>query len=94
MDEYPGLRQVDKLLNERDIKENELTELLKLTPQDLWDADLDNFLAEWEVGIHVSSLTAGVPRGRHARCEGLETKDESCNQGCCEIKEQSQRGRI
>jgi DNA topoisomerase-2 len=43
--------QVEKLLNERDAKEQELIELLKLSPQDIWNTDLDNFMAEWEVGL-------------------------------------------
>jgi DNA topoisomerase-2 len=42
-------RQVEKLLNERDEKEAELITLLKLTPIDIWNTDLDNFLAEWRV---------------------------------------------
>lgn len=41
--------KVNKLLAERDVKENELIELLKLTPQDMWNTDLDNFLGEWQV---------------------------------------------
>lgn len=41
--------QVAKLLAERDGKESELIELLKLSPQDIWTRDLDNFTAEWLV---------------------------------------------
>jgi DNA topoisomerase-2 len=41
--------QVDKLLAERDGKEHELSELLKLSPQDIWTTDLDKFMAEWKV---------------------------------------------
>lgn len=41
--------QVDKLLAERDHKELELIALLKLTPQDIWNNDLDKFLEEWAV---------------------------------------------
>ncbi|TXT08989.1 hypothetical protein VHUM_02463 [Vanrija humicola] len=40
--------KVNKLLAERDVKEQELIELLKLSPQDIWTHDLDNFLLEWE----------------------------------------------
>ncbi len=36
---------------ERDAKEQELVELLKLTPQIIWNNDLDNFLAEWRVSV-------------------------------------------
>lgn len=42
---------MSKLLAERDAKESELVELLKLTPQTIWNNDLDNFLAEWQVGF-------------------------------------------
>jgi len=38
------------------VKESELIELLKLTPQTIWNNDLDAFLKEWEVRYLV-----GVP---------------------------------
>ena len=41
--------QVERLLAERDGKEHELVALLKLTPQDIWNADLDEFMEEWQV---------------------------------------------
>lgn len=47
--------KVQKLLAERDGKEAELLELLKLSPQDIWNQDLDAFLQEWE-----NSLAADV----------------------------------
>ncbi|PWY98256.1 putative DNA topoisomerase II [Testicularia cyperi] len=40
--------KVDKLLQQRDTKEQELTVLLGRTPQNLWDEDLTNFLEEWD----------------------------------------------
>lgn len=40
--------KVNKLLKEQAEKEHELNELLKLSPTDLWNADLDHFLIEWE----------------------------------------------
>jgi DNA topoisomerase-2 len=40
---------VAKLLVERDAKEQELIELLKLSPKDIWYTDLERFLAEWNV---------------------------------------------
>lgn len=40
--------KVKKLLEQRDAKEQELIELLKLTPQDIWSKDLEEFEAEWE----------------------------------------------
>jgi len=46
--------QVEKLLTQRDAKEAELIALLKLSPQDIWNKDLDEFLAEWEVSLHDS----------------------------------------
>jgi DNA topoisomerase-2 len=44
--------QVEKLLQERDKKEEELSELLKLSPQDIWMTDLDQFMLEWEVSVY------------------------------------------
>lgn len=41
--------QVEKLLNQQEEKRNELDELLRKSPQDLWNTDLENFLAEWQV---------------------------------------------
>lgn len=41
--------RVEKLLKDRASKEAELTALLKLSAKDLWNADLDDFMAEWEV---------------------------------------------
>ncbi|BEJ16333.1 hypothetical protein CspHIS471_0509380 [Cutaneotrichosporon sp. HIS471] len=40
--------KVKKLLAERDGKEQELIDLLKLSPQDIWNHDLDAFIQEWE----------------------------------------------
>jgi DNA topoisomerase-2 len=37
------------------VKENELIELLKLSPQDIWKRDLDSFLAEWAVCEHYTA---------------------------------------
>lgn len=58
----PGGRlisQVEKLLSERDGKEAELLELLKLSSQDIWNHDLDNFMAEWQVSqLSVSVVEA------------------------------------
>jgi DNA topoisomerase-2 len=47
--------KVEKLLAERNTKEEELIELLKLTPQGIWNTDLDNFLVEWEVSGYAES---------------------------------------
>jgi DNA topoisomerase-2 len=49
-------------LAERNVKEQELIELLKLSPQDIWNHDLDNFLAEWDVSLSMwCSLTSAPP---------------------------------
>lgn len=40
--------KVDKLLNERNAKEEELRVLIGRTPQNLWDEDLTNFLGFWD----------------------------------------------
>ncbi|ODQ79069.1 hypothetical protein BABINDRAFT_162139 [Babjeviella inositovora NRRL Y-12698] len=38
----------EKLLEQVDAKQTELTELLKLSPKDLWNRDLDDFSAAWD----------------------------------------------
>ncbi|CAK7909709.1 DNA topoisomerase 2 [[Candida] anglica] len=38
-----------KLMQQRDNKESELTELLKLSAKDLWHRDLDDFVESWEI---------------------------------------------
>ena len=39
--------RVDKLLKQIADKEAEIDSLIKLTPKDLWNKDLDDFIAEW-----------------------------------------------
>jgi DNA topoisomerase II len=39
--------RVDKLLRQIGDKEVEIDDLIKLTPKDLWNRDLDDFIAEW-----------------------------------------------
>lgn len=76
--EGPGwwlTEQVDKLLAERDHKELELIALLKLTPQDIWNNDLDKFLEEWAVSeggneiIPTMSMLMGTASSRDG-CRG------------------------
>ena len=43
--------RVNKLLKEKNTKENELNELLKKTAKDLWLADLDAFSEEWKITL-------------------------------------------
>jgi DNA gyrase/topoisomerase IV subunit B/DNA gyrase/topoisomerase IV subunit A len=38
----------ERLMKERDNKEGELTDLLKKSPKDLWNIDLDDFLVGWD----------------------------------------------
>ncbi|GMK55253.1 hypothetical protein CspeluHIS016_0203090 [Cutaneotrichosporon spelunceum] len=45
------VEKVKKLLAERDGKEQELIDLLKLSPQDIWNQDLDVFMQEWESAL-------------------------------------------
>jgi DNA topoisomerase-2 len=85
-------RQVEKLLAERDVKEQELIELLKLSPQDLWNHDLDNFLAEWDVSLSMwCSLTPAPPRGRCQRFEVGQAQDQSSHQGSSQEEAQGER---
>ncbi|CEP23816.1 K03164 DNA topoisomerase II [Cyberlindnera jadinii] len=41
------LERYQKILDQKATKEDELTELLKLTPKDIWNKDLDDFLSSW-----------------------------------------------
>ncbi|CUM64521.1 uncharacterized protein PRCAT00002126001 [Priceomyces carsonii] len=43
----------EKLLKQRDDKQEELTDLLKLTAKDLWNADLDEFVKQWHKFLQV-----------------------------------------
>lgn len=42
------------MLNELKQKEGELDHLLSMKPTDIWNNDLEVFLAEWEVSISLS----------------------------------------
>nr|KIR87863.1 DNA topoisomerase II [Cryptococcus tetragattii IND107] len=80
--------KVEKLLTERDAKEQELIELLKLSPNDIWDQDLDNFLAEWQLALEadIADAKSSKPKTKAAlkatqkrkkRAAGDATDDES-----------------
>ncbi|WWD17171.1 hypothetical protein CI109_101609 [Kwoniella shandongensis] len=80
--------KVEKLISERDGKEQELIELLKLTPQDIWNHDLDSFLAEWQLCLDDDANVAKgfKPKTKAAlkaaqkkkkRAAGEDTDDES-----------------
>jgi hypothetical protein len=52
--------QIEKLLQQAADKEKELLALLELTPNRIWNTDLDHFLEEWEVGLRLT-LTSWTP---------------------------------
>jgi hypothetical protein len=52
--------QIEKLLQQAADKEKELLTLLGLTPNQIWNTDLDRFLEEWEVGLRLT-LTSWAP---------------------------------
>lgn len=68
--------KVEKLLAERDGKENELIELLKLSPQDIWNRDLDNFLKEWYAVLDadVEALKGSKPKTKAAIKAAIKKK--------------------
>jgi hypothetical protein len=43
--------QIEKLKEQADAKEAELLALLELTPIQIWNTDLDNFLEAWKVSL-------------------------------------------
>ncbi|WVN88424.1 uncharacterized protein L203_103634 [Cryptococcus depauperatus CBS 7841] len=80
--------KVEKLLAEKDAKEQELVELLKLKTKDIWNHDLEQFLAEWELLLEQdvtaaktskpktkSALKAAQKRKKHAA--GEDSGDDS-----------------
>ncbi|KAL7421894.1 DNA topoisomerase 2 [Cryptotrichosporon argae] len=81
--------KVVKLIAERDAKEGELVELLKLSPQDLWNSDLDNFMAEWQLCLQEDeaaekafkpktkgAIKAAVKKARRAAGDDSEEEDD------------------
>lgn len=50
--------KIEKLRTQADDRERELLILLEKTPKSMWNADLDEFVAEWNVGC--SSPCAGI----------------------------------
>lgn len=65
--------KVDRLLAERDAKEAELLELLKLSAKDIWNTDLDAVMAEWEVSAGV--VRAAARSGGADNDEGWKRAD-------------------
>ncbi|KLT45438.1 DNA topoisomerase II [Cutaneotrichosporon oleaginosum] len=72
--------KVKKLLEERDGKEQELIELLKLSPQDIWNRDLDVFMEEWENclarDLELARATKPKTKGKKAAASRRRAKDE------------------
>lgn len=71
----------EKLLKERDNKEEELTELLRKSAKDLWSSDLDDFLASWQAFMEEdedkrNSLISGKPTRAKKRAPKRKKKDE------------------
>lgn len=65
----------DRLLRERGIKEEELENLLKKTPKDLWVDDLDDFLAAWEVfEAEDTERREGMVQGKSTKKKGKTTR--------------------
>jgi DNA topoisomerase II len=69
--------RVDKLLRQIGDKEVEIDELIKLTPKDLWNRDLDDFIAEWHFQLDDEKKRAKkrAAVGRRASAKlGLQAK--------------------
>ncbi|THG93975.1 hypothetical protein EW026_g7395 [Hermanssonia centrifuga] len=58
--------RIEKLRKQGQDKENELLKLLELTPIQIWNTDLDNFLAEWE-GSYQSWVDKAIEPGQVAK---------------------------
>ena len=59
--------RVDKLLKQIADKEIEIDKLIKLTPKDLWNKDLDDFIAEWHNALNEEKDRAKKIRGMGRR---------------------------
>ncbi|CED85182.1 dna topoisomerase ii [Phaffia rhodozyma] len=68
--------KVQKLLNAQEEKRSELDELLRKTPMDLWNVDLDSFLAEWELILKKDAEIAAGSTFQRSKTKGkaLATK--------------------
>lgn len=58
------LSQIDKLNQQAKAKQDQLEAFLKLTPQDLWNTDLDAFLEEWEALLYEDEQMAATNKPR------------------------------
>ncbi|KAJ7071601.1 type II DNA topoisomerase [Mycena amicta] len=57
--------KIAKLLQSASDKENELLELLKISPKEMWNTDLDRFLVEWEAfQVEIEELKNKDSRGK------------------------------
>ncbi len=69
----------EKLLQQQANKEDELTELLKLTAKDLWNNDLDDFLASWKQFLkddHIKRTTLIAPKKGKGRKRAAADDDD------------------
>src|SRR6266480_1648295 len=81
--------RVDKLLKSIADKEIEIDTLIKLTPKDLWNKDLDDFIAEWHNALNEekdrvkkirgmgrrASAKLGIGAGRKRKAGGSDGSD-------------------
>ncbi|WVQ72377.1 hypothetical protein IAR50_001929 [Cryptococcus sp. DSM 104548] len=70
---------IEKLNRQRDLKEDELQELLKLSPQDIWNRDLDNFMGEWQLALEedIAAVKSSKPKNKTAIAAALKRKKKA-----------------
>ncbi|KAH3663440.1 hypothetical protein WICMUC_005966 [Wickerhamomyces mucosus] len=69
----------EKLLQQKANKEDELTELLKLTAKDIWNKDLDDFLNSWDKFLkedEIKRTTLVVPKKAKGRKRVADNDDD------------------
>ncbi|GAA5989920.1 hypothetical protein JCM11641_002811 [Rhodosporidiobolus odoratus] len=71
--------KVAKLLAERDMRRDELDALLRLSVQDLWRSDLDDFSSKWE-GLLERDLVDRAKSLKNAKNKGKGTKKRAAHQ--------------
>ncbi|KAJ7037442.1 DNA topoisomerase II [Mycena alexandri] len=63
-----GTSNIERLLQTAAGKEQELFDLLKISPKEMWNTDLDHFLAEWE------ALKKSIELNKHLDSNGKKIK--------------------
>jgi DNA topoisomerase-2 len=71
------LLQVTKLRKERDSKEEDLEVFIKVTPAQLWDNDLEEFLRAWRVCADVDHFTRLAQLIGMFLCQNILDSDEA-----------------